>query len=118
MLAEEIVRFWGADNLKRWPETALRDVRIPQTGKRFLAEVGLPARVDWTLRFDPEADSLPPLPNRRNYRRIGFDDIIPICLDENRDGCVVVVETEIGGGERFVNSTVERLAGFLVLYQH
>jgi hypothetical protein len=37
-----------------------------------LIEVGLPYKEDWTLRFDPEADHVPRLPNKSNCRRIGF----------------------------------------------
>ena len=117
MLPKDIVNFWGQENLNRWSESSLRDVAIPQPSKRFLIEVGLPSNEDWTLRFDPEADHLPQLPNKGNYRRIGFDDFVPICLDEKRSGCVVAVEKDVGGSERFINSSVERFGEFLVLYQ-
>jgi hypothetical protein len=117
MLPEDIVSFWGQENLKRWSESSLRDVAIPQPSKRFLIEVGLPYKEDWTLRFDAEADHLPRLPHKANCRRIGFDDFVPICLDEKRGGCVVAVETEVDGSERFINSSVERFGEFLVLYQ-
>jgi hypothetical protein len=117
MLPEDIVNFWGGENLKRWSEDSLRDVAIPQASKRFLNEVGLPCEEDWTLRFDPEGDRLPRLPDKANYRRIGFDDSVPICLDEKQDGCVVAVETEVGTSERFINSDVEHFGEFLVLYQ-
>jgi hypothetical protein len=117
MLPKDIVNFWGQENLKRWSENSLRDVAIPQPSKRFLIEVGLPYKEDWTLRFDSEADHLPRLPNRVNCRRIGFDDVVPVCLDEKRGGCVVAVETAVGGSERFINSSVECFGEFLVLYQ-
>lgn len=117
MLFEDIMNFWGQENLKRWSESSLRGVAIPQSSKQFLIEVGLPYKEDWTLRFDPEADHLPRLPNRDNYRRIGFDDSVPVCLDEKRGGCVVAVEKEVGGLERFINSSVERFGEFLVVYQ-
>ena len=117
MLPLEIANYWGRENLKRWSESSLDDVAIPQTSKRFLIEVGLPCKEDWTLRFDPEADELPRLSNNRNCRRIGFDDFIPICLDEKCAGSVVAVETVVGGSDRFINSDVERFGEFLVLYQ-
>ena len=117
MLAVEIVNFWGKDNLKRWSERSLDDAALPRTSKWFLIEVGLPCQEDWTLRFDSEADQLPSLPNKRHYRRIGFDDHVPVCLNEKQAGAVIAVETESGGAERFMNSSVERLGEFLVLYQ-
>ncbi len=117
MQPEEIIKFWGRDNLKRWPEASLRDVAIPASSKSFLAEVGLPFRVDWTLRFDPEANQLPRLPNKSHYRRIGFDDVVPICLDEQHGGRIVAVEREVGGTERYINSSVECFGECLVYYQ-
>jgi len=112
-----IINFWGPKNLKCWPASSLHDVDIPQPSKQFLIEVGLPNKEDWTLRFDHESDDLPRLPNKGNFRCIGFDDFVPLCFDENRLGCVIADETEIGGSERFVNSNVEYFAEFLVLYQ-
>lgn len=82
-----------------------------------MVEIGLPYKEDWTLRFDAQADDLPRLPCKSRYRRIGFDDAVPICVDEGRGGCVVAVETDIGGTERFINSSVERLGEFLILYE-
>lgn len=117
MRPEEIVNFWGRENLKRWSESSLRDVAIPQSSKQFLIEVGLPYKEDWTLRFDPEADHLPQLANKGSCRRIAFDDFVPICLNEKRDGCVVAIETDVGGSEQFINTSVECFGEFLVLYQ-
>ena len=42
MSHDEIVGFWGRENLRRWPRHLLTDVAIPEASKRFLAEVGLP----------------------------------------------------------------------------
>jgi len=84
MQPEQIIKFWGKDKLKRFPEANLRDVLIPAPSncKSFLTDVGLPIGVDWTMRFCAEGDQLPRLPNRSHYRRIGFDAVVPICLDE------------------------------------
>jgi len=112
-----IIDFWGINNLKRWSEASLRDVGIPDSAKSFLAEVGLPFREDWTIRFELEADYLPRLPDRPTYRRIGFDYIVPICLDEANSGRVIAAEQEIGRTERYVNSTVEHFGEFLTYYQ-
>src|SRR5712691_11585156 len=117
MEREEIISFWGRDNLKRWSEANLRDVAIPRSSKSFLAEVGLPLAEKWTLRFDSKADQLPRLPNKSSCRRIGLDDVVPICLDEQHSGRIVAVEEGIGGTERYINSSVESFGQCLVLYQ-
>jgi hypothetical protein len=52
-----------------------------------------------------------------HHRLIGFDDVVPICLDELANGRVVALEHGVGGGERHINSSVERFAQSLVLYQ-
>lgn len=117
MRLEEIVKFWGQDKLKRWSELSVRDVSIPPSSKQFLTQIGLPNKESWTLRFDPGADQLPRLSNRSSCRRIGFDDFVPICLDEMQGGIVIIDETEVGGSERFINSSVERFGEFLVLYE-
>jgi hypothetical protein len=116
MERQEIIDFWGKDNLKRWPEASLRDVAIPDSSKSFLTEVGLPFREDWTFLFDPETDYLPQLPNKPSYRQIGLDYVVPMCLDEGKLGRVVWVE-EVGRMERYINSSVERFGECLTIYQ-
>ncbi|HET6325673.1 MAG TPA: SUKH-4 family immunity protein [Planctomycetaceae bacterium] len=117
MSPDRIIAFWGADNLKRWSPATLQDVAIPQSSKQFLVGVGLPFKEDWTLRFDSEADQLPRLPGKPHYRRIGFDDFVPICLDERRHGAVITAEVENSPPESFVNASVEQFGEFLLLYQ-
>jgi hypothetical protein len=118
MQREDITRFWGRDNLRRWSKNRLRDVAIPESSKSFFSDVGLPFRVDWTIRFDDkEAGELPRLLDRPNYRRIGFDVDVPICLDEGRRGCVLEVGQEFGYPERYFNSSVELFAAGLTCYQ-
>lgn len=117
MKRADIIRFWGRDNLKRWSADDLRNVAIPESSKLFLVEVGLPFRADWIIRFDDQALRLPRLPNKPGYRRIGFQHFFPICLDENRNGCVVIVEEEIGRTEGYINSSVELFGECLVYYQ-
>jgi len=115
---DEIIRFWGYQNLRRWPERNVRDLRIPDSSKTFLIEVGLPCKDEqWTLGFDADTDAFPKLPGKSNYRTIGFDYIVPICLDESRGGSVLADEAVVNGPERFVNSSVELFGEFLVHYQ-
>jgi hypothetical protein len=116
MSPSRIISFWGSENLKRWSASCIRDVVMPRSSREFLTDVGLPDKEEWTLRFDEEADQLPRLRGKTSYRRLGFDGSIPICIDENRGGCIVVLESEMGGPERYVNSNVESFAAFLTLY--
>ncbi len=118
MSNDEIISFWGFHNLKRWPEENVRLLRISEASKRFLIEVGFPCKEeDWTLRFDGETDTFPRLPGKPDYRTIGYDYIVPICLDENRGGSVLADEAVVNGPERFVNSSAELFGEFLVHYQ-
>jgi hypothetical protein len=112
----DIVHFWGGEGLKRWSKDDLRDAAIPEASKSFLVEA-LPFREDWIMRFDDEALRLPRLPHEPSYRRIGFDRFDPICLDEQRNGCVVEVAEDFGGPERYINTSVELFGEFLVHYQ-
>ena len=115
MERQDIIRFWGQENLRRWSEEDLRDVAIPRSSKSFLVEVGLPFREDWTLRFDRDSGPLPRLPNKSYYRRIGFDGPVPICLDEHGGGRVVAAEHD--GTARYINSSIEVFGESLVFYQ-
>jgi hypothetical protein len=117
MLPNEIVAYWGKENLVRWPESAVRILRIPNSSKDFLIHVGLPCIRDWTLRFDPMIDNLRSSPTRSSLRQFGRDDIVPLCVDEAGGGQVLADEAAVGGTERFVNSSVECFAEFLVLYR-
>jgi hypothetical protein len=113
----DFIRFWGWDNLRRWSRDGLRDVAIPDSSKSFLAEVGLPRQGGRMMRFGDDAGQLPRLPGRQSYRRIGFDYVVPICLDEERKGCVMEAGKEFGGLDRYINSGVESFAECLVHYQ-
>jgi len=115
---DEIIKFSGYENLRRWPEQNVRDLKIPDSSKAFLIEVGLPPKEkDWTLRFDTDTDAFPALPGKPYYRAIGFDYIVPICLDESRGGSVLADEAVVNGPERFVNSNVELFGEFLAHYE-
>ncbi len=117
MSDEEIIGFWGKENLERWSDPRLADWHVPTESKLFLTRVGLPCRGDWTLRFTREPDQ-PHLPSiGAHHRLIGYDDIVPICLDERTGGRVVALEESVGGTERFINSRVEQFAQALVLYE-
>ena len=115
MTNEQIIQFWGRDALVRWRPDVLSTTGLPKEAKGFLATVGLPRGVDWTMRFELEMDKITRLKEHPGYYIIGYDDVVPICLDENGNGRVVSVESD--GRERFMNSNVQLLGEFLVLYQ-
>lgn len=112
MKSDDIIAFWGYDNLKRWSESTLQGLTIPENSKNFLITVGLPiADVEWSFRFDFE--TFQRLPKESAYLCIGFDYQVPICLSKPRNGCVVWVDS----AERFANANLELFAECLVYYQ-
>ena len=115
MSHDDVIRFWGVENLKRWSFDDLCDAAIPNRSKQFLTQVGLPLENGWTLRFNGESSVLPRLPGRPEYRRIGFDYDVPICLDEKKHGCVLSVEPP--DVTRYINASVEQFGICLTLYQ-
>jgi hypothetical protein len=115
MTRDEMKRFWGSGNLIRWPRQVLESTHLPEDAKSFLAEVGLPLNVDWTMRFNLDTRQVFRTGKNHTHCIIGFDDTVPICLREDRGG--IVVWAEEGGPERFANSSVMALGEFLVLYQ-
>jgi hypothetical protein len=121
MKQDEIVRFWGLQNLRRWMATDIANAAIPESAKTFLVDVGMPVQEGWTLRFDPEADILPRLSPHSSYRRFGFDDAVRLCLDEARGGAVIAVDIVDAvapvGGQWYVNRDVVRFGACLVYYE-
>jgi SUKH-4 immunity protein len=115
MQKQELLKFWSEGQLKVWDEPTLRGSALPLQTRAFLCEIGLPDGVDWTLRFDNQ--QFPQLPGRNQYRVIGHDDVVPICIDLSAGGRLVAVESDVGGGVRYINSDVEHFAECLVYYQ-
>jgi|WetSurMetagenome_2_1015567.scaffolds.fasta_scaffold17249_2 hypothetical protein len=116
MTTAEVIQFWGKQNLIRWPRAILDSTLLPEEAKAYLAEVGLPLNVDWTMRFDLDARRISRWEKNKAYCIIGYDYLVPICLREDQQGCVVWVEDE-GGPERFGNFSVVAFGEFLALYQ-
>lgn len=117
MSPDEIVAFWGRSRLRCYSPEAVCQAAIPQSSKDYLLNVGFPGgRIDaMSWNFDDEAFSLPRVPARSSYRRFGWDEHVPLCLDERRDGCVVEAETG-PKPEGFMNSRVEHFGAFLTLW--
>src|SRR5262245_55525350 len=115
MTDADIIQFWGEKSLVRWRSDVIAATGLPAEAKRFLVDVGLPCDVDWTMRFNTEGGRLPELADHPGYSIIGRDYVVPICLDEARDGRVVSFSGR--GEEEFMNSNVHLFGEFLVLYQ-
>ena len=116
MKPDDIVKSWNATDLRRWPAQCLRDVAIPEPSKSFLVEVGLPAYRDVGFQFHPLVGDPPRLAGRPHLRSIGhmYESAL-VCLDEQADGCVMIVDPSL----RYLNSRVDRFAACLILYlQH
>ena len=92
------------------------EFNIPDSSKEFLAEIGMPHDVDWSLTFETSSQALLQFHDYSDLRIIGYDDMMPLCLDEQHGGKVVVVEPS-HDNVRFVNSCVEMLGYFLMVYQ-
>jgi hypothetical protein len=116
MSDEEIIAFWGRENLNRWPAYALEDVTIPAEAKRFLIEVGLPRYVEG-LEVEFVQETLPRHPEHPTLRIIGNNIASPICIDEASGGRVLIVTED--NHPLFMNSDVQRLASFItVMHQY
>jgi hypothetical protein len=129
-LAEEMAALWGADGLQKAPWVALEPLKVPPASKKFLADVGLPREellcisfdleVNWlpTLREEAARKHFPPPSNADHYRMIGRGGHAPnLYLDERAGGAVVEIDAERPGSPRFVNSSVEALASFLLAFR-
>jgi hypothetical protein len=114
----ELVRWWNPESLKHWSRGMVARVKISDSAKDFLVDVGLPKEDEETnLTFDDRSDDLPSLPAISHYRVLGFNAGHPICIDESRKGRLVLHE---GGGEiseRHMNAGVLEFARCLAAYR-
>src|SRR5579864_3871489 len=82
MAPEEIASYWGDAHLRTWPEAALTGASIPPSARRFLADVGMPSRKDWTLDFNV-APVLSRTEDGRGCVIFGVDGgVAPLCIDD------------------------------------
>ena len=120
---------WGP-GLVRPSEAALSDVVLPEPSRRFLLEAGLPAASDpLPFRFAfpaeglPMLDSVPDPPDRpeigdrSRFRVIGRDHQAFVCIDESTGGRIVSVLANWTRPVRLLNSSVEQLAQFLLVFR-
>lgn len=108
-LDEDVVDYWGAGNLQRWPERAVSQTDLPEPSKAFLVQVGLPlpekmwSPTKWNLRL--------PLDRKAKGRRVLADQ--PRHLVGEHDGGVIRASTMGHPGgfrEAFANSSIELFA--------
>jgi hypothetical protein len=116
MSRDEHVAFWGFQNLRRWPVSAVSTLLISSASKTFLTTVGLPFNNDWTLNFELENSTFPRMPSMRAYRIIGYDECVPVCIDETGNGRVMSASLdEIP--EAYINASVELFGDCLYVYE-
>jgi hypothetical protein len=118
MKPEDIVKAWSGNDLRRCSAQYLRDVAIPEPCKSFLIEVGLPACNDIGFQFDPLVGGpLSRVAGRPHLRGIGLmNEFRLVCLDELADGRVIGVDPALQDLDRYLNSSVDRFAAFIILY--
>jgi hypothetical protein len=121
MLMDEAgyIKHWGEAHLTRWPLDVLRDVRIPEGSKAFLANVGMPSpgrkigpyELSWELSLPDVGE------DKREFAR---NYSAPYLLDEGNGGCVLAASNPALPGsrramnpERWLNSSVEQFAAFI-----
>lgn len=114
-VAQEMKLYWGAENLARWPERAVRDLRIPATSREFLTHLGLPSLerdvAGWYLEWEFD---LPLFDNSRELRLLARNcGVSPFLIDESRDGGIIW-RADDAGYERHVNASVEQFAASLL----
>jgi hypothetical protein len=125
---EDFVGAWGQGLVRATP-ASLAGLSIPDAGRRFLIEAGLPAEaaaVGFTFAF-PE-----PLPvlgavvgnpgdlaaaDLERLRVIGTDYSALICIDPQKDGRIVSAGRYRHPPVALLNSSVERLAAFLLVFR-
>lgn len=116
--SEEIIQRWGKANLRRWPIEKLLDAHVPLPSARFLADVGLPRKLEWGLRFDlPDETLVATSPELTGQIQIGAFGEPPgeerIYIDVSGSGSV----HWSGRPDLFMNTDVERLGRSLTEYQ-
>lgn len=112
---QEMTLYWGVQNLTRWSDLVVRDLRIPAASKAFLTDVGLPSPgrdiSGWSLVWELD---LPYFDKRGDLRLLGRNrGFSPFLIDESRNGCIIW-RAEDEGFERYINASVEQFAASLV----
>lgn len=112
------------EELIRFPEQMLESVELRDGDRSLLTQAGLPDSAAPFLSFGPQSgllgalrDSGDPPPNTDGYVEIGFNGSgDPICLEAST-GSVWYLNHDDGFRAVFVNSSVEQLTEFLLLFR-
>jgi hypothetical protein len=125
---EQTLTTFGKQNLAVARIEAVRDLKIPDSSKKFLVEVGLPKEEVLLCKFDIDLPSFPTIEkyaaqqgrkftSKKLLRRIGWDGGMQICLSEEAySGHVITIDINKKFEDRFVNSSIELFGAFLALY--
>jgi hypothetical protein len=89
MQDQEIIDFWGRENLIRFSQAEVADLALSSRSKSFLCEVGLPSpkndRMWEYTNYHFEVGKLQRMPDRKSCFRIGVGPLT-FCIDEERGG--------------------------------
>lgn len=118
MTNDDIILSWGKENLYQWTAEKLAATRISRESARFLGDVGLPINQNWTLEFNLDKTNLPKHKLTDNFVIIGYDDIVPLCIDLNYSDCVKAIQSVVALPNQFANSSVRLFGECLVVFQH
>src|SRR5262245_58738196 len=112
-MATDLLLYWGTDKLRRYSYASTDGLLIPESGRNFLEQIGLPIIADPRFSFKPMA--FVRLDGAEGYYRIGFYDSSPICVKDNEGGVYMYDPDERSA--LFMNSSLEAFALLLTLYQ-
>jgi hypothetical protein len=128
---------WGSDTLVLFNPKNVEALQIPAASKSFMIEAGLPAKTMVSILFDLPPNTLPRLPEAltgqvslpesyNRYRLLGkYTETYRgteiafyyYCIDEAENGEIVVVDPQENWSARFLNSSIQQLAQFLLLFR-
>lgn len=108
-----------APDLMPFDEESVATIKISDEQKRFLVEIGLPESCAPFLGFDGKVTHF--------IAELGIPDSIhiiggdgggnAICIDESRNGIIVLFDHDCDMSEQFVNSSVLHLADTLLAFR-
>ncbi len=98
---------WSKADLLRIPLLLTEQLCIPAESRLYLADVGIPRRIEDWINFEPGSDFLSRLPGPDALILIGRNEGNPVCINESDGGSIVIVDQSNRTKRTFMNSTVE-----------